>query len=109
MEKIKKFWSDPVWSKVISAGILAVLAALATYLLQLWPTILNTLQRDWILLIIALVVIEMIRWAFKPTDKHSASLPANQQPNRKVRIFLSIQMSKLSDDEYAAVYKEAKA
>ena len=32
-------WNDPVWSKVIAAGVLALLAALGSYLVGLWPLI----------------------------------------------------------------------
>lgn len=33
----KSIWNDPVWSKVISAAILAAAAALGTYFLDWWP------------------------------------------------------------------------
>ncbi len=36
---LKVIWNDPVWSKVIAAGILALVAALTTYLLNWWPKI----------------------------------------------------------------------
>lgn len=36
---LKSIWKDPVWSKVISAGILAVCGAIGAYLLDLWPSI----------------------------------------------------------------------
>lgn len=35
----KKVWTDPVWSKVISAGILAAIALVGSYLLNWWPAI----------------------------------------------------------------------
>lgn len=35
----KVIWEDPVWSKVISAGIIALIAAMGSYLLNWWPTI----------------------------------------------------------------------
>lgn len=38
-EKIKKVWTDPVWSKVIATGILVPLSAIAAYLLNWWPVI----------------------------------------------------------------------
>ncbi|MCL4795763.1 MAG: hypothetical protein KJZ84_14475 [Bryobacteraceae bacterium] len=37
MALLKKLWYDPVGSKVLAAGIVAVLAALLTYILELWP------------------------------------------------------------------------
>lgn len=41
MQSVKRFWTDPVWSKVIAAGILAVLAGMITRLLGWWPGILR--------------------------------------------------------------------
>jgi hypothetical protein len=38
---LKRIWSDPVGSAVISAGILALLGALATYFLGYWEKIKN--------------------------------------------------------------------
>jgi hypothetical protein len=35
----KRIWSDPVWSKVISAGILGIIALAGTYFLNWWPGI----------------------------------------------------------------------
>jgi hypothetical protein len=32
-------WNDPVWSKVIAAGVLALIAALGSYVAGLWPMI----------------------------------------------------------------------
>ena len=40
-------WKDPVWSKVIAAGILAVCAAVGASLLDLWPAIGRTLKSAW--------------------------------------------------------------
>lgn len=34
-----KIWKDPVWSKVIATGILAVFGLLGAYLLGVWPAI----------------------------------------------------------------------
>lgn len=36
---LKVIWKDPVWSNVIAAGILAVVAALGSYFLNWWPII----------------------------------------------------------------------
>lgn len=36
---MKKIWNDPVWSKVISAAIIAVATLSVTYFLNLWPSI----------------------------------------------------------------------
>ncbi len=36
---IREAWKDPVWSKVIAAGIIAVLGIGATYFAGLWPKI----------------------------------------------------------------------
>jgi hypothetical protein len=43
MASLKKAWSDPVWSKVIAAGIIAVLSVPGTYVLGLWPKIGNAI------------------------------------------------------------------
>jgi hypothetical protein len=39
---LKKIWVDPVWSKIISVGILALIAMPATYYLGYWEKIKNT-------------------------------------------------------------------
>lgn len=36
-----KIWKDPVWSKVISVGILAILAPLATWFFGYWPLLIR--------------------------------------------------------------------
>lgn len=36
---IKEIWKDPVWSKVITTGILAIIASIGTYLFGVWPTV----------------------------------------------------------------------
>ena len=36
MSTLSKFWNDPVWSKVISAGILTVLTAVGAYIVSLF-------------------------------------------------------------------------
>ena len=43
----KRIWKDPVWASVISAGILAVVGALGTYLLGLWPAISDVVSYPW--------------------------------------------------------------
>jgi len=46
---LKKLWKDPVWAAVISAGIVAAVGTIGTYVLGLWPemakqaTVLSTL------------------------------------------------------------------
>jgi|GEM_PF-1948370 len=44
---IKRAWKDPVWSKVIAAGILTVFASAATYFLGAWPVISSALIQAW--------------------------------------------------------------
>lgn len=44
---INKIWKDPVWSKVISAGILALIASVSAYFLGAWPTIKVALSQAW--------------------------------------------------------------
>lgn len=39
MPFLKSIWSDPVWSKVISAAVIALSVAGGTYLLSWWPAI----------------------------------------------------------------------
>lgn len=36
-----KIWADPVWSKVIAAIILLLLSSVGTYLLGIWPSIIQ--------------------------------------------------------------------
>lgn len=50
-----KAWKDPVWSKVISAGIIFILAACFTWLSGLWPEVKSTL-----LYILSLFVCEVV-------------------------------------------------
>jgi predicted RNA-binding Zn-ribbon protein involved in translation (DUF1610 family) len=47
MELLKKLWKDPVWSKVIATGIIALIVAVATYILNLWPDILSLIKLTW--------------------------------------------------------------
>ncbi|WFC62625.1 hypothetical protein EWH21_13155 [Pseudomonas sp. REST10] len=44
---LKKIWSDPVWSKVISSVILAALSALAVYLLDWAPRLGGMASSAW--------------------------------------------------------------
>ncbi|HCG9194178.1 MULTISPECIES: hypothetical protein [Vibrio harveyi group] len=36
---IGKIWKDPVWSKIIATGLLALFGAISTYFLDWWPSI----------------------------------------------------------------------
>jgi len=44
IEWIKNHWHDPVWSNVIAASILAILAGVGAYLLDWWPIIFQVLK-----------------------------------------------------------------
>lgn len=44
---IKKLWKDPVWSKVIATGVIALLAYTGAYLLGLLPTIIAFVIQSW--------------------------------------------------------------
>jgi hypothetical protein len=44
---INKIWKDPVWSKVIAAGILALIASVSAYFLGAWPSIKAILSQAW--------------------------------------------------------------
>jgi hypothetical protein len=44
---LKKIWKDPVWSKVIAAGIIAIIAAVSSYLLGWWAGIISQLRMLW--------------------------------------------------------------
>lgn len=59
MEALKKIWHDPVWSKVIAAAIVAVVAVMAGYVLNWWPKVgavllQTTLVPNWLLGLLAL-------------------------------------------------------
>lgn len=68
---LKKIWNDPVWSKVIAAGILALIAVITTYL-DWWPNIWTFLSNslafikayslvpNWLLAIFGLLAIPTI-------------------------------------------------
>lgn len=40
-------WKDPVWSKVISAGILAIVGAMGATFLDWWPAIGSSIRTAW--------------------------------------------------------------
>ncbi len=42
---LTKVWKDPVWSKVIATGILAIIGAVGAYFLNWWPIIINAGSR----------------------------------------------------------------
>ncbi len=44
---IKELWKDPVWSKVIATGVIALLASAGAYLLGLLPVIINFFVHLW--------------------------------------------------------------
>ncbi len=45
---LKKIWKDPVWSVVISAGILALIASVSAYFSGAWPSIKSALTHAWL-------------------------------------------------------------
>lgn len=44
---IKEIWKDPVWSKVIATGILAIIASVGAYLLGIWGDIGLIISQSW--------------------------------------------------------------
>ncbi|WP_413664871.1 hypothetical protein ACG1BZ_06285 [Microbulbifer sp. CNSA002] len=44
---LKGIWKDPVWSKVIATGILAVIASFGTYIFGVWPEIGSAFSQAW--------------------------------------------------------------
>jgi hypothetical protein len=44
---LNKIWKDPVWSKVIAAGIIAALAAVSGYFLGWWPRLISLAKKMW--------------------------------------------------------------
>lgn len=44
---ILKFWRDPVWSKVISSGLLLFFALMGTWIFDLWPMIYRIMVQVW--------------------------------------------------------------
>lgn len=73
---IKKIWSDPVWSKVIAAGILTAVATAGSYFLNWWPSIgaaikkcyefflLTTNVENWLLALICLLCLPTLIFLF---------------------------------------------
>ncbi len=55
MKAFLKMWKDPVWSKVISTGVIAGIGILITYLSVVFPTFLNFIKSIW-------------AWLFQITD-----------------------------------------
>ena len=47
MSKLKKFWADPVWSKVIASTIVGAFAITVPTILGLWPAILAKANEAW--------------------------------------------------------------
>ncbi|MEX2260089.1 MAG: hypothetical protein WD672_15410 [Woeseia sp.] len=47
MAVLKRLWADPVWSKVIAAGIIAASGAAVAYVMGLWPSICSGLAASW--------------------------------------------------------------
>jgi len=48
---IKEIWRDPVWSKVISSGVVFLIVFIGTYLLNVCPQIWNWLSSMWSIVI----------------------------------------------------------
>lgn len=44
---ILKFWRDPVWSKVISSGLLLFFGLMGTWVFDLWPVIYKFMVQVW--------------------------------------------------------------
>jgi hypothetical protein len=49
---LKKIWHDPVWSKVIAVGIIAIFTAVGSYLLGWFPIIGQWLVSDYGLILL---------------------------------------------------------
>ncbi|MDQ7057191.1 MAG: hypothetical protein Q9N62_01465 [Ghiorsea sp.] len=47
MEIILRMWKDPVWSKVISVGIITAMGFLISYFTGCWPTLITYLNNTW--------------------------------------------------------------
>lgn len=99
---IKTLWKDPVWSKVIATGILALLAYVGAYLLGLLPAIVDFFVRLWSFLIassslpnwlIAIMAIPclMLGWALlvelKDRMSNEDSEPVNWKSYKKDNFF----------------------
>ena len=44
---IKAIWKDPVWSKIIAAGMLGLITIIGTYLTGVWPVIVKWIIHAW--------------------------------------------------------------
>ena len=91
---LKKIWVDPVWSKVIAAGIVAVAAAVATYFAGWWPKVGRAVSRlgdlavavtpvpNWLLAlfilcaIVVLAILLITGWAIAVPSKEGSSFRA---------------------------------
>jgi H+/Cl- antiporter ClcA len=92
---IKKSWPDPAWRKVITAAIIAVLAAPALYLIGLWALFAewlgmgwrfladSTLVPNWLLVLLticALIVCGILGTSLRPT-RESADPEKGEPPD----------------------------
>ena len=89
MTSLKKAWSDPVWSKVISALILAALGTAASYFLNWWPgigkgisAVFGFLGRttpvwNWLIGVVSIVtlVLMLVVWLASVTARQSGTAP----------------------------------
>lgn len=69
---LKKFWTDPVWSKVISTAIVAIFASFITYIAGAWPSIIaksediciflssSSMVKNWVIGIFILCFISVV-------------------------------------------------
>ena len=88
---LKRIWNDPVWSKVIAAGILALLATIwAGVHFDWWPTLLSAYRVPlWLLvLLIALFFLSLILALRKQHRFGEARKPPLSQPVPQIRILL---------------------
>jgi hypothetical protein len=77
--RLKKIWADPVWSKVISVGIVALIPIAYAYSQGWWPYIgqwivLNSPIPNWLLIILSILVFWKIgeigiKFIYKPKRK----------------------------------------
>jgi len=92
---INKTWPDPAWRKLITAAIIAVLAAPALYLIGLWGVVAewlgmawrfladSTLVPNWLLVFLtlcALIVAGILGTALRPT-RESADPDKGEPPD----------------------------
>lgn len=62
MGRLKKIWSDPVWSKVISTGVLAFISGILYLFTVWWPTVgqwffLERKTPNWLLALLCLLLL----------------------------------------------------